>query len=475
MRITLHGAAGEVTGSCHLLDFGDKKILLDVGLIQGGHEDTLRNREEFDFNPHKIDAVVISHAHIDHLGRLPLLVKRGYSGPVYTHRATADLARIMLEDSASLAAADAERDNRRRLRAGEVADVEPLYSLGDVADALRLLQPLEYETPTEILPGLRLTLHDAGHILGSACVRLVGQTPKGERSLVFSGDIGPRGTPIMRDPAPIPGADLVLMECTYGDRLHRSRQSTIDELGEVFDVAAHERGNVLIPAFAVGRSQELLYWMAENYETWHLDRWQIYLDSPMAMKVTGVYGRNADLFDAPGRAAWSGDGHPFGLPNLRLVRSVQESQALNSHGGGCIIVAGSGMCNGGRIRHHLRHNLWRENAHVVFVGYQARGTLGRRLVDGAEFVDIYGERIRVRARRHTVGGLSAHADQDGLSQCVRRHPGPTARGPGARRRACPRGSSGSAAHSVRLRRARARRRRPFRCLTLQAAAARAVG
>jgi metallo-beta-lactamase family protein len=425
MRITVHGAAGEVTGSCHLLELGGQRVLIDVGMIQGGHEESRRNRDEFPFNPAQLDAVVISHAHIDHLGRLPLLVKRGFSGPVFTHRATADLARIMLEDSASLAAADAERDNRRKLRAGEEPDAEPLYSLGDVANALGLLRPLDYRQPTEILPGLELTLRDAGHILGSASLSLTGQTPSGPRTLVFSGDLGPKGTPIMHDPEPAPHADLVLLESTYGDRLHRSRQSTIDELGEVFDVAAHERGNVLIPAFAVGRSQELLYWMAEHFERWHLDRWQIYLDSPMAMRVTEVYGRHAQLFDAPGRAAWAGNGHPFGLSNLRLVSSVQDSQALNARGGGCIIIAGSGMCNGGRIRHHLRHNLWRENAHVVFVGYQARGTLGRRLVDGAEFVDIFGERIRVKARRHTVGGLSAHADQNGLAEwygAIPKHP-----------------------------------------------------
>jgi metallo-beta-lactamase family protein len=415
MRITIHGAAGEVTGSCHLLEFGNQRVLLDVGLIQGGRDDEARNRDPFPFDPRELDAVIVSHGHIDHIGRLPLLVKRGFQGPVYTHRATADLARVMLEDAASLAVADAERDNRRRLRAGEAADVEPLFTLADVSDALRLLQPLEYETPTEILPGLELSLTDAGHILGAASLTLRGETPKGLRTLAFSGDIGQRGTPIMRDPKPPAAADLVLLESTYGDRLHRSRSETIKELGEVFRKAAEERGNVLIPAFAVGRSQELLYWMAEHYEDWQLERWQVFLDSPMAMRVTSVYGRHADLFDAPGREAWSGRGNPFRLPNLRLLSSATDSQALNNRGGGCIIIAGSGMCNGGRIRHHLKHNLWRENAHVVFVGYQARGTLGRRLVDGAEYVDIFGERIRVKAQRHTVGGLSAHADQHGLA------------------------------------------------------------
>ncbi len=425
MRITIHGAAGEVTGSSHLLSFGKQQVLLDCGLHQGGREDEARNSEEFPFDVDSLDAVVISHAHIDHIGRLPLLVKRGYRGPVFTHRATADLARIMLEDSAQLAAADAERHNRRRLREGLPADDAPLYSALDVADTLGLLRGIDYITPTEILPGLTLTLRDAGHILGSASVELRGETPKGPRTLLFSGDLGSKGAPLMNDPVAVPRADLVLLESTYGDRLHRSREATIAELSEVFSQAAVERGNVLIPAFAVGRSQEILYWLARHYDEWQIARWQIYLDSPMALRVTDVYSRHAGLFDRDGQQRWRSDSNPFQLPNLRLINSVQDSQALNARGGGCIIIAGSGMCNGGRIRHHLRHNLWRDNAHVVFAGYQARGTLGRALVDGAEYVTIFGERIKVNAKRHTIGGLSAHADQNGLTDwyaAIAKHP-----------------------------------------------------
>ncbi len=413
MRVHIHGAAGEVTGSRHLLEFGDKRVLLECGLFQGGRSETARNAAGFGFDPRELDAVVISHAHIDHLGRLPLLVKRGFSGPVYATRATVDLARIMLEDSASLAAADAEKENRARLRHGD-ALIEPLYTLRDVVDTLRLMQPLEYGQRHEIVDGLTLRFEDAGHIIGSAIVELVGEQAGHRRRLVFSGDLGARGAPILRDPTIMQEADLVLMESTYGDRDHRSRADTVREIGDVLRQARQDGGNVLIPAFAVGRSQELLYWMARHFDEWELGHWQIFLDSPMATKVTELYRRHADLFDEKARALVNDGGNPFKMPNLRLITDVQDSIALNRRASGCIIIAGSGMCNGGRIRHHLRHNLWRENCDVIFPGFQARGTLGRQLVDGADFVNIYGERIRVRARRHTIGGLSAHADQSGL-------------------------------------------------------------
>jgi metallo-beta-lactamase family protein len=415
MRLRFHGAVGEVTGSRHLLEFGERRVLLECGLYQGGGNEAARNAGGFGFDPRALDAVVVSHAHIDHIGRLPLLVKRGYSGPIYATRATADLARIMLEDSASLAAADAERENRGRQRAGE-APVAPLYLQRDVVDTLRLMQPLDYGERREILPGLTLRFEEAGHIIGSAVIELVGEQHGKRRTLVFSGDLGPRATPILRDPAVMRHADLVLMESTYGDRDHRPRADTVRELGEILRAARETGGNVLIPAFAVGRTQELLFWFARHFDDWGLAGWQIFLDSPMATKVTELYRRHADLFDAHARKALDDGLDPFRLPNLWLITDVQDSIALNKRASGCIIVAGSGMCNGGRIRHHLRHNLWRENCHVVFVGFQARGTLGRKLVDGAEFVSIYGEKIRVRAQRHTVGGLSAHADQSGLAE-----------------------------------------------------------
>lgn len=414
IRLRCMGAAGEVTGSRHLVEALGRRVLLDCGMVQGGHTETARNAAGFGFDPAELDAVVVSHAHIDHIGRLPLLVARGYSGPIHATRATADLARIMLEDAARLAAADAERESRVRQRRGE-APVQPLYLLRDVQDTLRRFRPMDYGERREILPGIQLRFEDAGHILGAAIVELRFRTGGRDKVLVFSGDIGPAAAPILRDPTPMHEADLVLMESTYGDRDHRDRNETVRELGTILANAHADGGNVLIPAFAVGRSQELLYWMARHWHDWGLERWQVILDSPMATRVTELYQRHTELFDEPTRRMLERGPHPFRLPNLRCVVDVQDSMAINRRASGQIILAGSGMCNGGRIRHHLRHNLWRENCDIVFVGFQARGTLGRQLVDGAEFVTLFGEKIRVRARRHTLGGLSAHAGQSGLA------------------------------------------------------------
>lgn len=408
MRIHFHGAAGEVTGSLHEVEAAGRRILLDCGMIQGSPEHEARNAAPFDFDVDAIDALVISHAHIDHIGRVPLLVKRGYRGPICAQSATADLMPIMLLDAASLAESDAERANRRRPNG--VPEILPLYSREDVAEAMALVRPLPYDTRTTIAPGVDIAYRDAGHILGSGITELWADGKK----LVFSGDLGPKGTPILRDPTPIAQADLVLMESTYGDRNHRERIETIHELGEVFERAMHERGNVLIPAFAVGRSQELLYWFAQNWDAWKLSRWQIFLDSPMAAKVIRAYEKHVPLFDDEAKQVWKGKPLPFRLPNLHISESIEDSMAINRFEGGAIIIAGSGMANGGRIVHHLKHNLGRRNAHVVFPGYQAQGTLGRRLVDGAQWVRIHGKDYRVNAQRHTVGGLSAHADQRGL-------------------------------------------------------------
>ena len=432
MKVIFHGAAGEVTGSCHEVEAAGHRVLLDCGLIQGGRADEARNRDDFGFDPGAIDAVVLSHAHIDHCGRLPLLVKRGFRGRIWTQRASADLLKVMLEDSAKLAEADAERA-RRRLREGrgdrdDEAEREPLYTLDDVAKTLKRVRGIAYDTPTAIAPGLTVTLRDAGHILGSASVELVehaehaadaadaatGGRGARDRVLVFSGDIGTRGTPILRDPAPVPWADLVLLESTYGGRLHRERAATVAELGAVFREAWRDRGCIVIPAFAVGRTQELLYWFAQHFDDWGLSRWRVFLDSPMAAKVLGVYERHAELFDDEAKRLWARHPHPLRLPNLHLAESTEESMAINRIDNGAFIIAGSGMANGGRVRHHLRHRLPFERHHVMFVGYQAQGTLGRRLVDGAPHVRILGHDVPVRARRHTVGGLSAHADQAGL-------------------------------------------------------------
>lgn len=410
MQVQFHGAAGEVTGSCHLVEVGGHRVLLDCGMVQGSRADDARNAAPFDFDPATIDAVVLSHGHIDHAGRLPLLVKRGFRGPIYTHPATIDVAAILLADSAAIAQQDADRDNRHPA-AGSTSSV-PLYDAADVAATMQRMKALPYRTPGEILPGVRVILRDAGHILGSASIELT-ETASG-RTLVFSGDLGPDGTPILCDPEPVPRADLVLMESTYGDRLHKSLSDTIAELGQIFAQAIASHGNVVIPAFAVGRSQELLYFFAEHFQAWGLDKFRIFLDSPMATKVTAVYDRHEDLFDAEAKALWANRPHPLRLPNLSFTDSVEQSRAINDIHGGAIILAGSGMCNGGRIRHHLRNNLAGANNHIVFVGYQAQGTLGRLLVNGVPSVKLFGEQVPVNAQCHTVGGLSAHADQAGL-------------------------------------------------------------
>ena len=408
MKVRFHGAAGEVTGSCHEVHANGKIVLLDCGMIQGSEEDEKRNELEFAFDVNAIDAVVLSHAHIDHCGRLPLLINRGYGGPIYTKEAPADLLKILLEDAASLAQMDAERDNKHRKDGHQ--NHQPLFTKADVAKVLTHVKAIAYEAPQEILPGVIITLRDAGHILGSACVTLEAEG----KTLLFSGDLGPKNTLILRDPAVHHKADLVLLESTYGGRLHRSREATVTELGEIFEQAWNDGGNVLIPAFAVGRSQELLYWFAKYFDEWNLKRWKIFLDSPMAVKVVAVVDKHEALFDEEAKKVWQGKIRPFNLPNLYFTPEVAQSKAISNSKQGAIIIAGSGMCTGGRIRHHLRDHLDNKKHHVIFVGYQAQGTLGRRLVDGAKHVRIFGEEISVNAQRHTIGGLSAHADQAGL-------------------------------------------------------------
>ena len=405
-ELEFYGATREVTGSCHILRAGGRTLLLECGLVQGGKQRDARNREPFPFDAAHIDAVILSHAHIDHSGRLPLLVKRGYRGPIYVQETTARFCEIMLEDSARLAEADAERTNRKRERK-DLPLVKPLYTSDEVARTLAQFVTLPYLERREILPGVSLRYVDAGHILGSASVEVWLADGGTTRKLVFSGDLGQYGTPILKDPARNTEADLVLMESTYGDRRHRDREATIREMGEILKDADHRRGNVLIPAFAVGRTQEIL-WLFSRYCTeWQLDRWQVCLDSPMAIRTSQIYWDSPAIQDPGGLPR---------LPNLVLAETADESQALNRLQSGLIVIAGSGMCEGGRIVHHLKHNLWRPECEVLIVGYQAAGTLGRQLVDGNAYVRIHQETIRVRARIHTIGGLSAHGDQDDLAR-----------------------------------------------------------
>jgi metallo-beta-lactamase family protein len=419
MELEFYGAAGEVTGSCHVVRVGARRILLDCGLIQGSRRDEARNRAPFPFDPRAIDAVVLSHAHIDHSGRLPLLVKRGYSGPIYAQAATRDLCSILLNDAAELGERDTESENRKRDRKG-LDRLEPLYTVGDAEQACRQVRGLPYGSRVEIAPGVTIRFRDAGHIMGSAVTELwASDTGSVSRKLVFSGDLGQYGTPILRDPETIEEADLVVMECTYGDRRHRAREATFAELAAILSAADHERGNVLIPAFAVGRSQELLYVLSKHYSEWNLDRWKIFLDSPMAIAASAIYAQHAHLFDEDASSLGAGRERGGLLPNLVLSRSPQDSMRINERPHGAIVIAGSGMCTGGRILHHLKHNVWRPECHVVIVGYQAQGTLGRKLVDAEQYVRIHHETIRVQAQVHTVGGLSAHGDQEDLARWYR--------------------------------------------------------
>lgn len=413
ISVQFFGAAGEVTGSCHLVTIGDQRILLDCGLIQGGRKDEARNRDPFPFNPEAIDAVVLSHAHIDHSGRLPLLVKSGFRGTIFTHRACRDLCRVMLKDAGFLSEKDAEWENRKRERKG-LAPIEPLFTVEDAKHALGHFKGLVYADKQEILPGVSLRLSDAGHILGSSIVELWLDDGVTARKLVFSGDLGRSGMPVLEDPAIIREADRVIMESTYGDRLHRSWEETYQEIHTVLNDATGGTGNILVPAFAVGRTQEILYLFAKYYEEWQLDRWHIFLDSPMAIEATRVFTENADLFDAEAAELWKQNGRSPLLPDLHISRTPEQSMAINRIRKGAIIIAGSGMCSGGRIKHHLKHNIWRKECQLVITGFQARGTPGRALVDGAEFIRLWGEKIRVAAQIHTIGGLSAHADQNGL-------------------------------------------------------------
>ncbi len=421
MEIEFLRNAGEVTGSCYLLRCNDRRILLECGQYQGDDEQEELNRSEFPFDPHELDAVVLSHAHIDHSGRIPLLVSEGYGGPIHTHHATRELCSIMLRDSACLHEKDSESLNRRRARKGLPA-VKPLFTLADAEKAMYQFEGHEYGERVELFPGIEVRFIDAGHILGAAIVEL--RLSEGGRTstVVFSGDLGFDQGPVMAPPETLAEADLVLLESTYGDRQHREPEDTLAELKSIFLAANDTGGNIIIPAFAVGRTQDLLHLMSQHFDEWRLQDWQVFLDSPMAIEATEVYSRFRHLFEArlfqPGR-------HVPLLPNIAMSKSPEDSMAINRIESGAIVIAGSGMCTGGRVVHHLKHNLWREECHLIIVGYQAHGTRGRQIVEGAENVRIHGDSVRVNAAVHTVGGLSAHADQQGLVDwyaAFRNHP-----------------------------------------------------
>ena len=419
MKLHFYGADRCVTGSCHCLEINGKRILVDCGLQQG--RDELDNAM-FAFNPGDIDILLVTHAHIDHTGRIPLLVKRGFTGRILTTRVTADLMRIMLLDSAHIQESDAEYRNRKGQRAGR-EPVEPLYTTEDAMNVFKFLTVCEYGQSVELCEGVTAVFTDAGHLLGSASITLELDEGGVHKTLVFSGDIGNVDQPIIRDPQLLKKADYVVMESTYGDRNHTEVWSYTDELAEIIDETLRKGGNVVIPSFAVGRTQELLYFIREIKDkglVTSVKDFPVYVDSPLAKKATTIFcGDLRGYLDNDALALVQDGTHMFNFPGLHLTETVDESKLLNMDKTPKVIISASGMCDAGRIRHHLKYNLWRADSAVVFVGFQSPGTLGRNLLDGAESVRLFGEDIAVRAKIVNFQGLSSHADHDHLIDWIK--------------------------------------------------------
>ena len=419
MKLTFFGAAKAVTGSCHCVEANGRKLLVDCGLQQGRDE---RDNAELDFAPSLIDDMVVTHAHIDHSGRIPLLVKQGFRGNIYCTRLTAQLLSIMLRDSAQIQENDAAYENQKGKRAGK-PPVEPLYTLVDVEKALRHIVTCEYGQELEISDGIKVRFVDAGHLLGSACVEMWLTEQGFTKKIVFSGDIGNRKQPIIRSPQPITEADYVVTESTYGDRLHnvKEKPNYADDLARVIDETLAKGGNLVIPSFAVGRTQELLYFIREIKEQGLVDAdpdFQVYVDSPLAGAATEIFSGDLTGYLDEEAVEHLRGGALFRFPGLNITESTGESRELNLDARPKVIISASGMCDAGRIRHHLKHNLWRPESTILFVGYQAEGSLGRRILDGADHVKLFGEEIAVRARIVRFHGLSSHADRDGLVQWI---------------------------------------------------------
>ena len=414
MKLTFFGAAHAVTGSCHCLEVGGKKILIDCGLQQGRDE---HDDNALDFAPSYIDYVLVTHAHIDHSGRLPLLAKEGFSGQIVATRLTAQLLSIMLRDSAHIQESDAQWQNQKGKRAGR-EEVEPLYTLADAETALQLLHTYEYGQIFDLCEGVKARFCDAGHLLGSSAVEIWATENGVTKKLVFSGDLGNVDQPIIRNPSFVEQADYVVMESTYGDRNHEPPESYTEALAALIDDVFSKGGNIVIPSFAVGRTQELLYFLREiknNGMVRTVPNFTVCVDSPLAAEATKIYaGDLHGYLDEEAIAVLQGGEDLFTFPGLTLTQSTEESKALNMDPTPKIIISASGMCDAGRIRHHLKHNLWRPECAVVFVGYQGEGTLGRRLLEGAKSVKLFGEEIAVRARIVNFKGLSSHADRDHL-------------------------------------------------------------
>ena len=422
MKIKFCGAAISVTGSCHLIITDKYKILLDCGQFQGGKAMEELNYMDFGFDPSEIDYMFLSHAHIDHCGRIPLLVKRGFKGNIYCTDATADLADIMLKDSGYIHEKEAEWKNRKAERAGRKI-IEPLYTYKDAAASIEFLKPVLYGQTIEINEDIRVRFKDAGHILGSAIIELWIKEAGKESKIVFSGDLGVKGRPILRDPEFIEEADFVIMETTYGNRVHPNNENSVKDLIDIILRTKERGGTVVIPSFAVGRTQELIYQLNMFYEENedYRDRLEditVYVDSPMATNATEIFRRNAQVFDEETKEYILKGDNPLDFKNLKFTRTSDESRMLNFDPSPKVIISASGMCEAGRIKHHLKHNLWDPKNSVVFVGYQAEGTLGRSIVNGDKDVSIFGEKIHINAEIYNLEGFSGHADREGLLEWI---------------------------------------------------------
>lgn len=422
MKIKFCGAAISVTGSCHLIITDKYKILLDCGQFQGGKAMEELNYMDFGFDPSEIDYMFLSHAHIDHCGRIPLLVKRGFKGNIYCTDATADLADIMLKDSGYIHEKEAEWKNRKAERAGRKF-IEPLYTYKDAAASIEFLKPLLYGQTIEINEDIRVRFKDAGHILGSAIIELWIKEAGKESKIVFSGDLGVKGRPILRDPEFIEEADFVIMETTYGNRVHPNNENSVKDLIDIILRTKERGGTVVIPSFAVGRTQELIYQLNMFYEENEdyrdrLEDLTVYVDSPMATNATEIFRRNAQVFDEETKEYILKGDNPLDFKNLKFTRTSDESRMLNFDPSPKVIISASGMCEAGRIKHHLKHNLWDPKNSVVFVGYQAEGTLGRSIVNGDKDVSIFGEKIHINAEIYNLEGFSGHADREGLLEWI---------------------------------------------------------
>ncbi|MCS6957678.1 MAG: MBL fold metallo-hydrolase [Aquificaceae bacterium] len=411
MKVIPYGAAKTVTGSCFYVEARDVKILVDCGMFQGKEED--KNYQPFPFNPREIDYLILTHAHIDHCGRIPLLVKEGFRGKIISTEPTAKLARLMLLDASKVMYENYKTLQRKLLRLGKTP-APPLYEEYDVLESMEFFKVrLPYGEDYKLSKGVSIRLRDSGHILGSAFVEMEVYEDKKQKRIIFSGDLGNKNKPIVRDPESPSFADYVFIESTYGDRNHKSFEQSKEELLQAIEYAIGRGGNVIIPSYALERAQEILYVLREFHEEGRLPKCEIFLDSPLAISITRLFSSHPEFYDREAYEVFLKN-NPFELPNLHYTKEVEESKAINSIGSGAIIIAGSGMLNGGRVLHHLKYNLWREECALVFVGYQPEGTLGRKIIDGAESVKIFGEDIAIRAKVYTINGFSSHADQSGL-------------------------------------------------------------